>query len=203
MKDIIIIGAGGHSRSAIDILKGLNEYEILGIVDNDLEVGSLVGGHTVIGSDSDLKKLQLLSSNALIAVGQIKDPFVRSHLYQQLKDFGFNLPTVVSHTATISENAIIGDGTIIMNGAIINSGAKIGANCIINTGCIVEHDVDIGVNCHISTRSVLNGGVKVGDSSFIGSGSIVRNDISIGKRCIIGMGSLVYKNIDNDKTIYD
>ena len=202
MKDIIIIGAGGHSRSAIDILNGLNEYKILGIVDNELEVGSVVGEHTIIGSDSDLKKLQPLSANALIAVGQIKNPFIRSELYQQLKDLGFNLPTVVSHAATVSDSAKIGDGTIIMNGAIINAGAKVGSNCIINTGAIVEHDVKIGDNTHISTNSVINGDASIGSCTFIGSGSVIRNGISIGSECIVSMGSIIFKSInDGVKTL--
>ena len=34
MHELIIIGAGGHAKSVIDILESMNEYKILGLVDN-------------------------------------------------------------------------------------------------------------------------------------------------------------------------
>lgn len=202
MQNIIIIGAGGHSRSVIDILESLNEYKILGLVDNQLKPGSVVGEYTVIGSDLDLKKLQTSSKFAFIAIGQIKNPFLRSEIYKNLRKLDFDLPIVISPSAIVSDKSEIGDGTVVMNGAIINAGAKIGSNCIINTGAIVEHDVNIGDNTHISTNSVINGNASVGKFTFVGSGSVIRNDISVGDECIVPMGSVIYKNInDGDKTI--
>ncbi len=202
MKDIIVIGAGGHSKSAIDVLESSKEYKILGIVDNELEIGSMIGDHTILGADSDLPKLKDISSNVLIGVGQIKNPNIRSDLYLQLKQIGFEMPSIISKTAIVSDKAEIGDGSIIMNGVIINAGATIGSNCIINTGAIVEHDVKIGNNTHVSTNSVINGDAKIGDLTFIGSGSVIRNGISIGNECIISMGSIVHKSVDDHtKTI--
>ncbi len=202
MQDIIIIGAGGHSRSVIDILESLNEYKILGLVDNKLKLGAVVGEYKVIGSDLDLKQLQKSSKFAFIAIGQITNLFLRSEIYQNLKKLDFDLPILISPSAIVSDKSKIGEGTIVMNGAIVNAGAKIGSNCIINTGAIVEHDVYIGDNTHISTNSVINGNASVGKCSFIGSGSVIRNDISVGDECIVPMGSVVYKNInDGEKTI--
>ncbi len=200
MQELIIIGAGGHAKSVIDILESMNEYKILGLVDNAFELGSEVLGYKVIGNDLDLEKLKSLSKFAFIAIGQIKNPFPRFETYQKLKKLDFDLPTVISPSSIISDKSEIGDGTIVMNGAIINAGAKVGSNCIINSGAIIEHDASIGDNTHISTNSVINGSASVGNNSFVGSGSIIRNNISIGNECIISMGSIIYKNISDGVT---
>ena len=155
MQNIIIIGAGGHSRSVIDILESLNEYKIVGLVDNEFELGFKVGEYSIIGNDLDLKKLKTSSKFAFIAIGQIKNPFPRLEIYKKLKKLDFCLPTVISPSSIVSDRSEIGDGTVVMNGAIINAGAKVGSNCIINTGAIVEHDASIGDNTHISTKSVI------------------------------------------------
>ena len=39
-KKIILIGAGGHAKSCIDIINAEGKYEIIGLVDNKKKKGS-------------------------------------------------------------------------------------------------------------------------------------------------------------------
>ena len=196
---LIIIGTGGHAKSILDVVELQNKFDVVGFVDNNLEVGSKIFSYNVLGKDEELSRLIKTSDNALIAVGQIQNPDIRNDLYIMLKDLDFKLPSVISPRAHVSESAFIDEGTVVMHGAIVNAGAKIGANCIINSGAIIEHDAEIGKNCHISTGVIINGSARVGNSSFIGSGSVIRNNISIGERCIVGMGSKVLKDMVDNK----
>ncbi len=201
MSDLIIVGAGGHAKSALDVVEQESSFNVLGFVDNNLEKGTKVFSYEVLGKDDDLPELTSISENVLIAVGQIKDPDLRKKLYLKVKEIGFKLPNIISPKAYVSNDSEIGEGTIVMHGAIINAGARIGTNCIINTGSIIEHDVEIGDNCHVSTGVTVNGSVKIGNETFIGSGSVLRNNISIGRRCLIGMGSNIINDLP-DKTNY-
>ena len=197
MKDIILIGAGGHCESCIEIIENEKKFKILGLIDNNKKGFFL--GYKILGSDKDLLKLRSLTDNSFITLGQIKNYEKRKKLFKNLLKLKFDIPKIISKLSYISKRALIKNGTIVMNGCIINSGSVIGNNCIVNTGSIIEHNVSIGDNSHISVGVLINGNVKIGNNCFIGSGAIIRNKISIGNNCVIGMGKIVKRNIlDNE-----
>jgi len=189
--EIILIGAGGHAKSCIDVIESEGRFQIAGIVGLDSEIGSELFGYRVIGVDEDLPKLARSFPNALVAVGQIKTSDLREKLYLRIASCGFHQPAIISPKAYVSKRSNIGDGTIVMHNAVVNAGARIGENCIINSGSIIEHDVTVGNNCHVATGAVLNGGVRLNEGCFIGSGSVVRENIEIGDKSVIGMGLVV------------
>lgn len=198
MDKIVIIGSGGHSKSCIDIILDQGHYEILGLVDymNDNKIMDF----PIIGNDTDLKIIFNTCKNAAIGIGQLDNGHKRIEMFNKLKNLGFNIPKIISNSATVSSYSKIGEGTFVMHGSIVGPDSNIGNNCIINSSAIIEHDVKIAKNTHISTGVIINGGVEIGENSFVGSGSILRNGIKIGNNCFIRMGSNVEKNIhDNEK----
>jgi len=182
---LLLIGAGGHCRSCIDVIEQEGRFEIAGIVDKggEAECSKLkaqsqkntavaeteVLGYPIIGTDDDLPELRKKYCHALVTVGQIKSPDVRIRLHQLLLSLGFELPTIISPLAYVSRHAKIGQGTVIMHHALVNAGAVVGENCIINTKALVEHDAVIEDHCHIATGAVVNGGVVVQGCTFVGS----------------------------------
>ena len=44
--------------------------------------------------------------NALVGIGQIKDPNPRINIYKKLKEIGFNLPIIISSHAIVSKKLI-------------------------------------------------------------------------------------------------
>lgn len=193
--ELLLIGAGGHARSCIDVIESEGLFQICGMVGLKEQVATGFYGYQVIGLDTDLKELAKKYRHALIVVGQIQSSNLRERLYQSAIDVGFKLPHIISSKAHVSRFAKIGSGTIVMHGAIVNAGATIGENCIINSNALIEHDVKIGDHCHISTGVILNGGVVIGSSSFIGSGSIVKQEICIESKSIVSMGSIIRGDI--------
>ena len=201
MDKILLIGAGGHARSCIDVLEEENQFEIAGLIEKGESISNNSLGYSVIGTDDDLKILRQQYKNALITVGQIKSPKIRIKLYQLLKELDFTLPVIVSSQAYVSKHSQIGEGSIIMHGVIINANAKIGNNCIINNHALIEHDAVIGDHCHIATGVIINGEVCVGNETFIGSGAVTKQCISIGNNCIIGAGVVLKKDIESNKVV--
>ena len=193
---IILIGAGGHAKSCIDVIEQQGKFKIVGLIGIKEELGQKVCGYSIFGIDNDLPELIKEYKNAHISIGQIETD-KRNNIYRQISNLGFSMPTIISPNAYISDHADIGNGNIIMHGVIINAGARIGNNCIINTNALIEHDVHIKDGCHISTNSILNGNVKIGTGTFIGSSSCIKNNITIGKNCIIGMGLSVRQDVED------
>lgn len=199
---LLIIGAGGHAQACIDVVERAGTNGAIGLIGMADEVGRLVLGHEVIGTDDDLPGLTGRFPHALIGIGQIRKAEPRANLYERLRAFGFELPAIISPTALVSSHAEIGAGTIVMHGAMIGPGARIGRNCIVNSGALVEHGSMVGDHCHISTRAVLNGEVRVGAGSFVGSASVIKERVVIGRSCLVGMGSRLRKDLADGSLFY-
>jgi len=185
MKNIYLIGGGGHCNSCIDVIEQENKYRIKGIFDLSEKVGENILGYKVIGTNSDIKNYIKKENSFLITIGQIGNPGKR------LNYLKLNLATIISPRAYVSKHSTIEQGTIVMHDAIINANANIGQNCIINSKALIEHDAIIGDNCHISTAAVINGSVVVGNDTFIGSGAITKNNIIIPEKSFIKANSIV------------
>ena len=198
-ESILLIGAGGHAKSCIDVIEQENKYKIAGLVGLPHEVGTNVLGYSVLGSDEALSELLQKYKIVLITIGQIKTATPRIRLFEQVRQMACLLPSIVSPRAYVSPHAKLAEGSIVMHDVVINAGADIGQNCIINTKALIEHDAKIADHCHISTASVINGDVRIGRGTFMGSGCHVRQSLTIGENCLIGMGQIVLTDC-NDGT---
>ena len=196
MKKIILVGAGGHAKSCIDVIESNSKYMVFGLVDNNYKRIKNIFQYRVIGDDNDLEKifLKYRIKYAHISIGLNKDLKKRRRIFLKLKKIGFKFPKIISKKSHISRHSDIGEGSIVMHNVVINSNVRIGMNCIINTNSLIEHDSVIGDHCHISTSSTINSTVSVGNNSFIGSGTIIKQCVSIGENSFINMGKKIFKN---------
>jgi sugar O-acyltransferase (sialic acid O-acetyltransferase NeuD family) len=176
---IILVGAGGHCCSCIDIIEQTGKFTISGLIEKKNAARESVLNYSILGYDDELEKFREFIDYCLVTIGHIKSSKPRESIYQKLKALNFIFPVIVSKTAYVSKHAVIGEGTIIMHQAIVNAGAKVGNNCIINTHSIVEHDVVIKDHTHISTATVINGNVSIGSGCFIGSNATVVQGVKI------------------------
>lgn len=198
--NIIIIGAGGHSKVVADIIIKTGN-NLLGFLDDNLEIGTNIirfenEKFNVIGKISDSIKYLKEDKNLkfIIAIG---NNYVREKISEEYK-----LPyiTLIHPSANVSINTIIQEGTVVMANACINANAIIGKHCIINTGAIIEHDNFLENFIHISPNATLCGTVKIGECTHIGASATIKNNTNITKNCIIGAGAVVVKNIDKTGT---
>ena len=192
MKNLILVGGGGHCKSCIDVIESVNEYCIRGILDTFDKVGQKVLDYEIIGTDDDIEKYIKQDFYFLITVGQIKSADLRVKLFEKIKGLNGKFATIISPNAYVSKHSKIGEGSIVMHHALVNAGAKIGKNCIINTKALIEHDCVIGDNCHIAVSAVLAGGVNVGSQSFVGANSTIVQYKDIPEESFIKAGALVF-----------
>lgn len=197
MRKIVLIGAGGHCKVIIDIIKSIGEYDIVGITDKNAKESLL--NVPIIGDDSVLQKIYNEGVKyAFITIGALSNMTIRNNIYINLKNIGFELPVLIHKTAVVSSFSKVGEGTCVMPGTIINAGASIGKNCIINTGVIIEHDCKIGDNTHISPNASVAGNVKVGFNTHIGIGSSIIQCKTIGNNVTVGAGAVVIDDIEDN-----
>lgn len=189
-KNIVLVGAGGHCISVIDIIENGNEFNIIGILDSTRKENNILG-YKILGGDNLIPELVNENTYFLITVGQIKSSSSRKNIAKTLTENNAKLATVISSLAYVSKHACIEQGTVIMNHAVVNAKSKIGKNCIINTKSNIEHGVFIGEFCHISTCAVVNGDSIVEKGSFIGSNATISNGVLIKENSIISAGKFI------------
>lgn len=189
MKDLFLVGGGGHCRSCIDVIEQEGKFRIKGIFDIRENVGNNVLGYKIIGSDEDILTHVLPNHFFLITIGQIKSAQLRVNIFEKLKNQKASFATVISPRAYVSPHAKLEEGTIVLHDVLINASVEVGVNCILNSKCLLEHDAKIGNHCHISTAAIVNGGCKIEDECFIGSNSIIKEGITVMPRSIISAGS--------------
>ena len=192
MKNILVIGSGGHANSCIDVLLSTKKFKILGVILKDKKTINKTQIKKTFLS-ANLKKLTKKCKNAHISIGMIKNYQPRLKAYNEAKKLGYKFPIIISSESYVSNSSKLAEGIIVMHGSIINTNVIIKENSIINTRALIEHDVIIEENSQVTTGVVINGGCVIKENSFIGSGSILKENIVIKKKSFIKMGSIIKK----------
>lgn len=188
MKNVVIIGAGGHAKVITDIIQKSGDC-VKGYLDSIRNSGEFLG-HPILGSNADYKKF--LDCYFIIAVGGNNE---RRRIAESMPEAKWH--TAVHPSACISSIDVkIGEGTVISANAVINSCTQIGKHCIINSGAVIEHDNTLEDYVHAASRTCTAGRVSIGRCTLLGTGAIAGTNVSICENCIIGAGALVIKSID-------
>ena len=200
---VIGLGAGGHAKVVIEILRLIEGYELVGLLDPDQHLwGAEVLGVPVLGDDDLLPNLYGKGVRyAFIGLGTIGGTQPRRLLYEKVCRQGLQVVQAVHPQAFVSPSVEIGHGPTIMASAVINAAARLGDNVIVNTGAIVEHDCIIRDHVHIATGARLASTVHVGEGAHIGLGASVRQCVSIGQNAIVGAGAVVVDDVPDDVVV--
>jgi sugar O-acyltransferase (sialic acid O-acetyltransferase NeuD family) len=196
MKDIYIIGAGGHGKVVLDIISKNEQYRAAAFLDDDLSLhNEVINGVKVLGKS----EIALDNDKAIIiAVGNNK---IREKLFNLMKSNDLEIINAVHPDAVINSFVTIGKGNVIAAGTVINSNTKIYDNVIINTGTTVDHDCIIESHVHLSPGVNLGGNVKVMSGAHIGIGASVLPGVTVGKNSVVGAGAVVTKDVPDNVTV--
>jgi sugar O-acyltransferase (sialic acid O-acetyltransferase NeuD family) len=194
VKNITIIGSGGHSRSSINLLKNRFPNVQMNIIDDSYEKNHNEYIHD-IKLTGNLKTIQP-NNVVFLSVG---DNLVRSQLFNLFYDRVLN-ENLFHHKSLVENNCLFGIANQVYANSYINSYCNIGNNNIINSGSVIEHEVTVGSHNYFSIGSKIAGRVTIGDNCFIGAGAIILENISICDNTTIGAGGVVTKNINQPGT---
>jgi sugar O-acyltransferase (sialic acid O-acetyltransferase NeuD family) len=196
MRDIYIIGAGGHGKVVLDIINKSEQYQAAAFLDDDSNLhNETINGLKVLGGSKEA-----LADNkaVIIAVGNNK---IREKLFNLMKRNKIELINASHPNSVINTYTSLGNGIVVAAGAVINPNAVIEDNVIINTAVTVDHDCIIEKHVHLSPGVNLGGNVTVRRGAHIGIGATVLPGIKIGKNSVVGAGAVVTKDVPDDVTV--
>lgn len=194
MKNLLILGAGGHGKVVSEIALLSKEWESIAFLDDRKNLKN-ASGIPIIGKFGEYSSLINKYKYAFVAIGDNK---LRSIWIERLSREGFIIPVLVHPFSSISKSSIIGEGSVVMAGAVINADTHIGRGCIINTSSTIDHDCRISHGVHVSPGVNIGGTVTIREYTWVCIGSSVINNISIGSNVILAAGAIVNKNVPDN-----
>ena len=189
---LVIYGGGGHGKSLIDLLRTLGNFDLVGVIDDGLVIGTVVMNLPILGGGEVLGVLAerglRLAANAVGGVGDIKS---RIRVFERILELGFTCPNLIHPRATVEPSSQLADGVQIFPNAYVGSEAEVGFGSIINTGAVVSHDCRLDAYVNISPGALLAGGVTVGEGTLIGMGVTINLNVTIGAGARVGNSAVV------------
>ncbi len=199
MKSLIILGAGGHGRVALETAILMDEYSEISFLDDNRKESIL--GHKVLGKLNYAIENLELSKNHKFFVG-IGNCEIRHYWLTKLVKHKYDLATLIHPKSYISCEANLGCGSIILANSTVQTNVRSGIGLIVNNNASIDHDCLIGDSVHICPGVNMAGNIKIGDNSWIGIGSTIIQNINIGNNAFVGASSCVINDIDDNQKVF-
>lgn len=200
MKKIIVIGDGGHAKVVIDIIKDMNEFEIVGITSTSDQ--TVFRGYPILGNDSILDKDEYKDCVLAMGLGGFKDNIMREKVFNLIKSKGYCFANIIHPSAVISKTARFGEGIVVFPGVVINTDVEIGNNSIIATSSSIDHETIIGNHVLVSAGVTVGAYSVIKDGALLALGSKVISGITIGQNSLIAAGAVVTKHVEDNKKVF-
>ena len=159
-KDLIIIGAGAHAKTVLEVVQMQGVYAVKGFCADKMAIGEKVFRDYSILDNTMLSNL--ISDGSTFFIVAIGDNKARQLFFENAsKKFK---PAIVIHPkASISSSSFIGEGSVVLANAVISSSTIIGKNTIVNAGVVFDHDCKIGKNVHLSVGTIVGCNSEISD----------------------------------------
>jgi sugar O-acyltransferase (sialic acid O-acetyltransferase NeuD family) len=196
-EQVVGLGAGGHAKVLIEILRTHDCFELVGLLDPNSELkGKDILGIPVLGDDTMLLDLKAKGiRHFFIGIGSVGDASKRKRVYEEGLALKMEPVTSIHPGAIISPSVEMGKGCMVMAGVVINACVRLGDNVIVNTGAVLDHDCCIGSHVHVATGAHLSGTVRVGEGAHIGAGAVILNNVHVGDGAVVGIGAAVIRDV--------
>lgn len=193
-----MVGAGGHGREIVGILRRAGE-PVDGIVADTVDDHTAVDriGVDVLGP---LDWLADRTRRVAVAIGSIAG---RQKVVGRLAEIapGLRFPPVVDPGALMADDVVLADGVVLFPRTVVSTNVTLGPHVHLNTASVVSHDGRLGAFTTLSPGCLLNGAVTAGTAVFFGTGSIVIPGCGLGDGAIVAAGSVVIGDVAAGATV--
>jgi sugar O-acyltransferase (sialic acid O-acetyltransferase NeuD family) len=192
MKQLLIVGAGGHGREVEWLAEETGEYQVVGYLDQHVSPGTRIGSSAVLGGLSRLTEHP--GAEVLVAIGDLrKRKEVVQEILCQVPSTRF--ATLVHPSAKFSPSTKFGRGTVICAGVVFTVDVTVGEHAIVNVGAAAGHGVAIGDFCTLGPNALLCGEVVLEPGVEVAAGAMVRQGCRMERGSMAAMGAVVMKDV--------
>lgn len=194
MRDIIIIGAGGHGIEMALLARRCGR-KVRGFLDNTHDKqGKIISQVPVLGSIET--RNTYVDCDFLIAIGS---PRRRERVIRDFfSGYEYQFATLIDPTVIIGENVIIEDGSMICAGSVLTINITIGKHSIVNINSTLSHGVQLGSFVTIAPNVAIAGDVKIDDLVEIGLNASLKEKLVVARGAFVGMGAVLVKSVEEN-----
>lgn len=200
LRDLIIVGAGGHARELAWVASEATvDWRLVGFLDDRAALhGQMLMGVPVLGPIADWTRHA--GAAFVIAIGA---PRVRRDVVRRMEALGSPaFATVVHRSVVHAPHVQFGEGTMMMAGCVLSTQIRVGRHAILNQSTTVAHDALIEDFCTLAPGVTLAGNVTLREGSEVGLSACVRQGVTIGRGAMVGMGSVVTKDVESNAVAF-
>lgn len=202
-----LIGAGGHGREVMPMLRSTLEnelacgkVEILFVVEGQVSDAE-VNGYRLLGLEAFLALDGHKRFNVAIGDSKARQRIADICLARKIEPF-----SIFARSVTLLDNNKIGEGCMISEQTIITSNVTIGRFFQANCQCNISHDCVIGDYVTLGPGVKCNGNVTIGDHAYLGAGALIKQGrygkpLVIGEGAVVGMGAVVIQDVEPYTTV--
>jgi sugar O-acyltransferase (sialic acid O-acetyltransferase NeuD family) len=199
MRDIVIVGVGGHGAEIAELIESLREaghaLRLRGFVD-DQPAAVVPAGHILLGAVDALFGMSARTEH-VIAVG---DPALREAVAGRLAGAG-KAATLIHPDATVGGDVHLAEGCVVFAGARLTTRIALGRHVHINLNSTVSHDCELGDFTTLSPGVSLSGATRTGEGVLFGTGAVTLPGVSIGRASVVGAGAVVTADVSPGVTV--
>jgi len=202
MKDpIIILGAGGLGKAALNIFKS-NGVLVFGFLDDELDSGNDINDVPVLGRLDDEDFLNEIGKKCEAFVA-IEDASLQSEMIDLLIKKYKKIPVNAIHSSvSLPELINMGHGNFLDAGVVIGANVKLGSHCFIHASAVLDYGSQINDYVKVGPGSVVSSVASLGKKAFLGSGAVIASGVKVGENAVIGPGAVVVKEVEPGQTVY-
>lgn len=160
--NLLILGAGSHGHNVKETAEKLGIFHEIKFLDDGIKDDEIL--------DRCENSARYVSHFpcAFVAIGNND---IRKRYMDKLRSEGYLIPKIIHPNATVSPNAVVGDGTVILAQATVDA-ATVGENCIIASNALVNRGAVVGDDVHVDCGGIVIKNSQVPERTTVGSGEI-------------------------------
>lgn len=203
---LVVVGAGGFGREALDVALAMNEvseaplWDIRGVVDDapsELNLRRLVDrGVPWLGEVKTLER----DDDAWVAIG-IGAPQIRRAVSGRLALPACRHATLVHPTVVHGSCSSIGSGSILCAGVVLGTNVTLGQLTHLNARAVIGHDSTTGDFVSINPSATVSGECRIAEAALVGAGAVVLQGRSVGCESVVGAAACVVHDVPEGRSV--
>ena len=199
-KRIVILGGKGIGMIAAYVASQLEEFEVLGLLNDSIPVGEMQGKFMkfpVIGKSQQVHEfISQENTYAIVAYKTMKKERMQWWKLVELSIPREKLVNLIHPSTNIPYGFChLGNGLLIAPGTQVSPDAVISDNCILLGNSFIGHDSFLDNYVSIANNASVGARVRIRTAVHVGSNATIKQGVVIGDFSLIGMGSVVLHDV--------
>jgi sugar O-acyltransferase (sialic acid O-acetyltransferase NeuD family) len=196
LRDLVILGAGGHAREVLwlceDVNQDVRRWNVLGFIDEAPGTeGRLLCDLPVLGTFGWFERR---AENLLVICG-VGSNRTRRRFVEKARSLGLRHATLIHPTVRKSRFVEVGEGSVICADTVLTTQIRIGAHVNLNLRSTVCHDSVVEDFCNLSPGVHISGSVHLEEGVDVGTGAVVLPGKRVGRGSILGAGAVLTADV--------